>query len=65
MEMCSKINYLDPRFVSLLSLYFVFNLETRITAAWCQIHNVPIEKMFSKTLVTKCEQAPFKINPVL
>ncbi|RDB24933.1 DNA topoisomerase 1 [Hypsizygus marmoreus] len=33
----SKINYLDPR----------------ITAAWCQIHDVPIEKMFSKTLVTK------------
>ncbi|KXN92450.1 DNA topoisomerase 1 [Leucoagaricus sp. SymC.cos] len=33
----SKINYLDPR----------------ITAAWCQIHTVPIEKIFSKTLVTK------------
>ncbi|PPQ67244.1 hypothetical protein CVT25_005828 [Psilocybe cyanescens] len=33
----SKINYLDPR----------------ITAAWCQIHDVPIEKIFSKTLVTK------------
>ncbi|KAF8633333.1 hypothetical protein AX17_004505 [Amanita inopinata Kibby_2008] len=33
----SKINYLDPR----------------ITAAWCKVHNVPIEKLFSKTLVTK------------
>ncbi|THU95636.1 hypothetical protein K435DRAFT_666037 [Dendrothele bispora CBS 962.96] len=33
----SKINYLDPR----------------ITASWCKIHNVPIEKLFSKTLVTK------------
>ncbi|KDR75863.1 hypothetical protein GALMADRAFT_248593 [Galerina marginata CBS 339.88] len=33
----SKINYLDPR----------------ITAAWCQIHDVPIERIFSKTLVTK------------
>ncbi|KAI6157814.1 DNA topoisomerase I [Pisolithus tinctorius] len=33
----SKINYLDPR----------------ITAAWCKIHNVPIEKIFSKTLLTK------------
>ncbi|KAF9566735.1 topoisomerase I [Agrocybe pediades] len=33
----SKINYLDPR----------------ITAAWCQIHDVPIEKIFSKTLITK------------
>ncbi|KAF8893784.1 hypothetical protein BD779DRAFT_1503401 [Infundibulicybe gibba] len=33
----SKINYLDPR----------------ITAAWCQIHDVPIEKIFSKTLTTK------------
>ncbi|PFH51512.1 hypothetical protein AMATHDRAFT_2969 [Amanita thiersii Skay4041] len=33
----SKINYLDPR----------------ITAAWCKTHNVPIEKIFSKTLVTK------------
>ncbi|KAF9012361.1 hypothetical protein BDQ17DRAFT_1343749 [Cyathus striatus] len=33
----SKINYLDPR----------------ITAAWCKIHEVPIEKLFSKTLLTK------------
>jgi DNA topoisomerase-1 len=33
----SKINYLDPR----------------ITAAWCKKHDVPIEKIFSKTLVTK------------
>lgn len=33
----SKINYLDPR----------------ITAAWCSAHNVPIEKIFSKTLLTK------------
>ncbi|KAF8906505.1 hypothetical protein CPB84DRAFT_1844351 [Gymnopilus junonius] len=33
----SKINYLDPR----------------ITAAWCQIHDFPIEKIFSKTLVAK------------
>ncbi|KAI6040294.1 DNA topoisomerase I [Pisolithus marmoratus] len=32
-----KINYLDPR----------------ITAAWCKIHDVPIEKIFSKTLLTK------------
>ncbi|CAA7261616.1 unnamed protein product [Cyclocybe aegerita] len=33
----SKINYLDPR----------------ITAAWCKKHDVPIEKLFSKTLLTK------------
>ncbi|TFY53823.1 hypothetical protein EVJ58_g9227 [Rhodofomes roseus] len=33
----SKINYLDPR----------------ITTAWCKTHNVPIEKLFSKTLLTK------------
>ncbi|KZT71806.1 hypothetical protein DAEQUDRAFT_706582 [Daedalea quercina L-15889] len=33
----SKINYLDPR----------------ITAAWCKEHDVPIEKIFSKTLLTK------------
>ncbi|KAH7914159.1 DNA topoisomerase I [Hygrophoropsis aurantiaca] len=33
----SKINYLDPR----------------ITAAWCKIHDVPIEKIFSKTLLVK------------
>lgn len=33
----SKINYLDPR----------------ITAAWCKKHDVPIEKIFSKTLITK------------
>jgi len=33
----SKINYLDPR----------------ITASWCKIHEVPIEKLFSKTLQVK------------
>ncbi|KLO19461.1 hypothetical protein SCHPADRAFT_818092 [Schizopora paradoxa] len=33
----SKINYLDPR----------------ITAAWCKQHEVPIEKIFTKTLLTK------------
>ncbi|OBZ70772.1 DNA topoisomerase 1 [Grifola frondosa] len=33
----SKINYLDPR----------------ITAAWCKAHDVPIEKIFSKTLLVK------------
>ncbi|KAG6861092.1 hypothetical protein C0995_004029 [Termitomyces sp. Mi166 len=33
----SKINYLDPR----------------ITVVWCKTHDVPIEKLFSKTLVTK------------
>lgn len=33
----SKINYLDPR----------------ITAAWCKKHNVPIEKIFAKTLLNK------------
>ncbi len=26
----------------------------RITAAWCKTNDVPIEKLFSKTLVTKC-----------
>ncbi|GJD06625.1 DNA topoisomerase 1 [Galdieria sulphuraria] len=33
----SKINYLDPR----------------ITVAWCKKNQVPIEKIFSKTLLTK------------
>ncbi|KAJ7188191.1 DNA topoisomerase I [Mycena filopes] len=33
----SKINYLDPR----------------ITAAWCKTHDVPVEKLFSKTLLVK------------
>ncbi|RXW24996.1 hypothetical protein EST38_g878 [Candolleomyces aberdarensis] len=33
----SKINYLDPR----------------ITVAWCNTNDVPIEKIFSKTLLTK------------
>ncbi|TFK21974.1 topoisomerase I [Coprinopsis marcescibilis] len=33
----SKINYLDPR----------------ITVAWCNTHDVPIEKIFSKTLLSK------------
>ena len=34
----SKINYLDPR----------------ITVAWCKKHDVPLEKIFSNTLVNKC-----------
>ncbi|KAL0956573.1 hypothetical protein HGRIS_002710 [Hohenbuehelia grisea] len=42
----SKINYLDPR----------------ITAAWCQMHDVPIEKIFSKTLITKFPWA-MEVNP--
>ncbi|KAJ7496636.1 hypothetical protein FB451DRAFT_1119524 [Mycena latifolia] len=33
----SKINYLDPR----------------ITASWCKIHDVPLEKVFSKSLIIK------------
>lgn len=33
----SKINYLDPR----------------ITIAWCKKHNVPIERIFAKTLLVK------------
>ncbi|KAJ2999594.1 hypothetical protein NUW54_g6916 [Trametes sanguinea] len=33
----SKINYLDPR----------------ITVAWCKANDVPVEKLFSKTLLTK------------
>lgn len=37
----SKINYIDPR----------------ITAAWCKTHNVPIEKMFTKTLRDKFKWA--------
>lgn len=26
----------------------------RITAAWCKTHDVPIEKIFTRTLLTKC-----------
>jgi DNA topoisomerase I len=54
----SKINYLDPRCVSfsllsgVLVLIWSFVLS-RITAAWCAAHDVPIEKIFSKTLLTK------------
>ncbi|KAJ7725292.1 hypothetical protein DFH07DRAFT_906685 [Mycena maculata] len=33
----SNINYLDPR----------------ITAAWCKLHDVPVEKIFSETLRTR------------
>ncbi|CAM0902192.1 unnamed protein product [Alopecurus aequalis] len=33
----SKINYLDPR----------------ITVAWCKTHEVPVEKIFSKTVLAK------------
>lgn len=37
----SKINYIDPR----------------ITASWCKMHQVPIEKMFPKTLREKFKWA--------
>lgn len=37
----SKINYIDPR----------------ITASWCKLHQVPIEKMFPKTLREKFKWA--------
>lgn len=37
----SKINYIDPR----------------ITAAWCKIHGVPIDKMFTKVLRDKFKWA--------
>jgi DNA topoisomerase-1 len=33
----SKINYMDPR----------------ITVAWCKRHEVPIEKIFNKSLLSK------------
>jgi len=33
----SKINYLDPR----------------ITTAWCKTHDVPVEKLFNKSLIVK------------
>lgn len=33
----SKINYIDPR----------------ITVAWCKEYDVPVEKVFAKTLLTK------------
>lgn len=59
MMMLSKINYLDPRFVE--SLFCIYDTRKadmvtacRITAAWCKTHNVPIEKIFSKTLLVKC-----------
>ena len=32
---------------------------SRITKAWCETHDVPIEKLFSKTLVTKCRSNLF------
>jgi DNA topoisomerase-1 len=59
----SKINYLDPRWVtpscsfSFDLIFFLFpgDRYCRITAAWCKKHDVPIEKIFSKTLLTKCE----------
>lgn len=50
----SKINYLDPR----------------ITVAWCKKHEVPIEKIFAKTLLVKfawamevSEDFRFVLNP--
>lgn len=33
----SKINYLDPR----------------ITVAWCKLHEVPVEKIFNRSLLSK------------
>ncbi|KAG8911243.1 DNA topoisomerase 1 [Tulasnella sp. 417] len=43
----SKINYLDPR----------------ITASWCKQYNIPIEKLFSKTLIVKCRHSPVLLKP--
>ena len=45
----SKFNYLDPR----------------ITVAWCKKHDVPLEKIFSKTLVNKCACAVVSSPPAL
>lgn len=41
----------------------ILKISDSITAAWCQIHDVPIEKIFSKTLVTKCRSKCFASTP--
>lgn len=52
----SKINYLDPRYVCTVAsaLHSLHRTLSRITAAWCKEHDVPIEKIFSKALLQKC-----------
>lgn len=61
----SKINYLDPR-QALRGVFVPFLIPSRrITAAWCQIHDVPIEKIFSKTLITKCKLRYSLSSPTL
>ena len=52
--LASKINYLDPRYVFRLRSRLRSNSICRITVAWCKTHDVPVEKLFSKTLITKC-----------
>ena len=74
----SKINYLDPRWVvlswiplvllarsdSICSCFSLVIWYVRITAAWCKKHDVPIEKIFSKTLLTKCASSLICLTPL-
>lgn len=61
----SKINYLDPRYlISCSSSLHILTVVSRITAAWCKTHDVPIEKLFSKTLVTKCKLFPRDLSTI-
>lgn len=64
---CSKINYLDPRYGFLLDESSPFTHDyLRITVAWCKKHSVPVEKLFTKALLTKCEHdRPFSVPAML
>lgn len=59
----SKINYLDPRSVSFIFHFLAYPdmAFPSITAAWCATYDVPIEKIFSKTLLVKCACSLFKL----
>lgn len=53
----SKINYLDPRLIPFVVCLMYISLITcfSITTAWCKAHDVPVEKLFNKSLIVKCE----------
>lgn len=49
-----SIIWTQGMFGDCISIRTFAKLCSRITAAWCKKHDVPVEKLFSKTLLTKC-----------
>ena len=49
----SKINYIVSLLLEELSVHKLTKQDPRLTVAWARKHEVPIEKLFSKTLREK------------